>query len=288
MVDTIPVEDSSPLLQGDILVWPNRYGVWDRYGVVLTADCDIENDKSHGLISYVPLLTFSGYVQEVIFNSIKKQESGEQIESIWKQINKLNRENHSDAPLLTKSDIIDWVMSEDGALIAEAIGCKNRNEITKLSRKIEIFRAFATLPNAAQDYTEAINSLKIAYAVKEKGKQDAALKIVQDKIKSSFDNLPESTFLITSVQGSEDSGLIAMLSHLRQTKRENIYFLLSEIVSDDHALRFSRLEKDYKYGVAQRFGHLFSRIGFDIAYDRQCEAIISRFSERPLTSGESK
>jgi hypothetical protein len=63
-VDCSLVEDDLPLRQGDIFTWVDRarQRPWRTFGIVITADCDLAQEKTKGQLSYLPILNFEDYI----------------------------------------------------------------------------------------------------------------------------------------------------------------------------------------------------------------------------------
>src|SRR5256885_8963072 len=58
-----PNTDAAPLHQGDIFHWLASVDPWSKFGLIITADCDIRKNKHRGILSYVPILTLRDYLR---------------------------------------------------------------------------------------------------------------------------------------------------------------------------------------------------------------------------------
>ena len=60
MLESAPAEDAASIRQGDVLEWidPGAH----RFGVIVTADCDIANEKFGEFLTYVPAIDLRTYL----------------------------------------------------------------------------------------------------------------------------------------------------------------------------------------------------------------------------------
>jgi hypothetical protein len=63
--EIVQVADSEPVRQGDILRHYEPGNVSEAYCVVLTADCDISNDKFGDFYSVLPIVSASDYLTKI-------------------------------------------------------------------------------------------------------------------------------------------------------------------------------------------------------------------------------
>jgi hypothetical protein len=56
-----------PIRQGDIFAWGDWASRedWEKFGVIITADCDIANNRASSFLAYLPILSLESYVKLV-------------------------------------------------------------------------------------------------------------------------------------------------------------------------------------------------------------------------------
>lgn len=138
-----------PIRQGDV------FGFWDwrarpslaKFGVIVTADCDIENGRSDQDLVYLRIISQADYI-EVFWSSAKLEIARKKsVDDLVGQVNKLRRSLNSEASDLTVAEMEQWIASEASANIVAALDVTDAREIEKLTRNLDRTRNTAQLSN---------------------------------------------------------------------------------------------------------------------------------------------
>jgi hypothetical protein len=262
-----------PIRQGDV------FGFWDwrtraplaRFGVIITADCDIENGRPDQELVYLQILAQSDYVD--IFWSRSKLTvcRKKAVYDVLGQVNKLRHARDNNALALTIPDIEQWIASDTPSDIAHAIGMADGSEAERLIRNLEHAK------NTIQLTSTPLGTSCLDPLVQVRGQtREVLLRQAANDLKSERDDV----FFLTSLTDAEDStGYYILLDHIGVLPRHQLSDSLDAVSRGARAAyRFGTLAKTYKYSVAQRFAFLFQRIGLPDDHKHRHEAALNRIN----------
>jgi hypothetical protein len=260
-----------PIQQGDV------FGFWDwrtrpplsRFGVIVTADCDIENGQSDQELVYLRIVAQTDYV-DIFWSRSKLLGAREQaLRRLAPQINRLRRENDSEAQPLDPGEILSWVMSSTPCDIADAIQVSDEKEQARLIRSIEqtkIAADFANIP-VGSSCLDRLLELK---------NQERHVTLTQ-AVNDLHSNRDEIFFITALTDYSDVSGYYVLLDQIGAIRRDYIGDSIDAVRSGEKsAYRFGSLSKTYKYAIAQNFAFLFQKIGLPNDHKDRRNAALAR------------
>jgi len=262
-----------PIRQGDV------FGFWDwrtkpslaRFGLVITADCDIENGQPDQDLVYLRVITQADYI-EIFWSRAKLGVVRKtNVRDLTGQINKLRRARDAGAPDLTIAEVEQWITSESPANIADAIGGVEAREAERLSRNIDDAR------NSVQLATLPLGTACLDHLVTVRGRDRAnILKQAANDLRSERDDI----FFLTSLIDPDDAtGYYVLLDHIGAVAKDQLSDSIDAVSRGVKvAYRFGTLAQIYKYAVAQRFAFLFQRIGLPNDHKHRHEATLARIN----------
>jgi hypothetical protein len=298
-------DPDDPLRQGDIVAahpqtdgWANP---WTRFGVVLSADCDLAQEKTGPNLVYVPVVSHYTYLADVWLPSEAARLERLGREAIDKQLTSFDakvqyrhiaawgekggRENISNR------------LAERTQELGSTISCEKQEAILSLWHSVTELACLSAVPNPTQtDQLRDVLDRFIRYrGVVEPGRGDPAqyhknmieraLLSLQDRLDSWL--LRELIGLDPDMTQGTQFGFVVLLRSfsllpvtLIETHREEWYRNKTKY------LRICRLRGIYKADLVQRFANMFVRIGLEDYRDQEHKRLFIRCAES-LFPGET-
>jgi hypothetical protein len=271
------VEDS-PILQGDVFRWIDRSfeRPWSTYGVVVTADCDLLNQKTRGSVSYVPAFLMEDYIWHHWKEGKFEAASSALLKKFAARINnRLERIGQSQS--VSAQAALEWLerVGIDGLFTELAI--------TDNGQKRELFAVADELLTLTALLRTAVPDLKLlqrCYAIKNKKNQIEAndFSALANEIQSSISNLPGDVFFLPLESSGEAAGLFVMLRHIKQCDISAIATRVADMTfGSAQAKRLGRIGAPYRYAITQNLARVFSDIGLPTSYEKLRDASSSHF-----------
>lgn len=258
---TIP-DQNVDLRQGDILVnHPLPGKLPSRMLVVVTADCDIAQNKFGTHLACLRITWYSDYVRDVWGSSeIEKtreklaKQLGEQMRSAHKAATGLERK-------ISDTRAIEWLEEASPEDIAEALSVSSdaqKKFVTNLSKSRSALSAGADANSAFQKLA------RLKAILDEITVEDATSKLVE---KARTATLPDDVFMLPGLPGFDNSPALVLLRQVVALPATDVVLTRHEATNEAHYIRAGRLLETFKYALSQAFGHLYARIGLPATYE---------------------
>lgn len=259
---------NAPLRQGDVFRWLEPSDVWHRYGVVVTADCDLTHGKHDGVVSYVPALRASDYL--ALFYLPKQLEL--HIDALGAQVTKAARGLQAEympeyEVELSRSAIEEWLTRDGPEAIPAAM------EVSPGDQRESFIELAQRWKNASE-----------AFAVQDFGSQAAALLDLRglgapdakmrdklaDTLSSRLCSLPGDGMFLSSIGPGLTEGYVAYARRPRELREDLLALRQSELGAGVvETQRISRLRTPYRYRLTQQMTQVFSDIGLPSEYEAE-------------------
>jgi hypothetical protein len=280
---TNDIKPAGPLRQGDILRWDRRDGtVWTEYGVVVTADCDLEHNKMRNWVSYVPLVRFESYVSDVWGPDYVEKKVSKILESAVSTIRSAHAETKPGATL-TASAVADWINRDDPSGIASAIFGKNCSDKVRLPFEKIIARAKAAL-NCQNELSARTGELdpyikRITIRASQlfpDGKGSA--QTIKEALNGHCGSLPGDVFFIGAIPGEGNDGYFALLRHVTQCSLDDISLDPAQRPGPVLPLRrIAKLQPPFVFAMTQQLAKVFSDIGLPASYAERMTTCVKKY-----------
>jgi hypothetical protein len=262
-----PATDADPIRQGDVFRWlGDDDPVWKRYGIVVTADCDIAFDKHAGVLSYVPVLRAEHYLS-LAFLPDQVQRVRDLIADEIRTLARRLKETHQPgyAGDLTDRGIDDAVRTEEAPYMADALNVPvgpDRQQLTGLIEAHQRCDAAA----GAMNYSVYRDAIEIAALSRGLDAEKAVRRLASDTT-NRLERPPGDVFFVGSVHEARE-GFVAYLRLVREINQTEIAITTPQVrVGDAKAIRVARLRSPYVYRLTQQLGDVFSAIGLPTTYE---------------------
>ncbi len=286
MQDCEAVDATLPVRQGDVLkrVQPDGKG---SLVVVVTADCDIANNKvGDAGLACVQLTPLANYMLNEHASAQARRQLRKRFEKATEWINKRWLQCDPSHVPLTEESVQRWLTQDPPDRIESALGLPLDNQRSFIKRESAALRsAHEFIENAGDQYC-AIDALR---ALQNKPTSRA------EQLKTLFGtvdpgDLPLDMFFISSVPGEPDVGFIAKLRALSFVPLNRSFTSMAAAKECENTfIRVGRLAPTFRHAMAQQFGMLFARIGLPKPYEIDREAAFAVVAEQLANDmGEEK
>ncbi|WP_315450841.1 hypothetical protein [uncultured Treponema sp.] len=230
-------DNSIPLRQGDILLFPKKEER-ERYGIVVTGDCDIAQKKCRRIISYCTITTANYYIStEVMYDAVISKEINKLEESVLKNVYSQLKAERSETFLST-------------LLTLESSDLNNLLKDKNLIMKIEMLKSIKDKIEYSMADCIAIYKMNNKNSVND----DELIKI-KGKFLSKLNSLPGDKYHISEIPNqNDDYGYIVHLRYINTISQD-------DIEKQNNLYRIGHLEAPYLYKLTQKLGAIFSDIG---------------------------
>jgi hypothetical protein len=252
IIECDTVNQSESLRQGDVLEFIIKTSLWRKYGIVITADCDIVHGKNSDVFSYCPIISINDYLSSVF---IRKQIRLEEI--LTRTKNLIDKANRNRSKKGVDIDIIyPWIMDR---------GIENAlTDIDINSNKIKELISF--IYNYRKECDSLSLYLKYKSITDKNFKKDEELKRIKSKFKSFISSLPGDLFYINYIHGLKDFGYVVNLRIIGNFVKEDVNIGNN---NDDKTIlkRIARMIPPFNYRLTQKLAQMFSDIGLPKEYE---------------------
>jgi len=259
-------------MQGDILKLhrPDEFSQDFSYGVLINADCDMENKKNDGVIAFLPIYKFEEYLDKFWVNNFKQMQLNNAKSAL---IKRLEKEKDFD-------DLCNWIRSlssidetKDVAIsLHEKLKFKKAEELEALLQKIYYS---LSLCNSA------------ATILKQYAPQQAPKEFIEAQLNAAKKGIGEGNLFFSEIKGVRDLGFVIRSNRIysiseKQCHKEFSQFQAYGSDKETNVYRIGKFSAIYQMKIAQTFAYQYSRIGLSneitnlstIAIDALCHKFL--------------
>jgi len=259
--------DDLPLRQGDVVEFIAPTST--RFGIVVTADCDIAQLKHNNTISYVPLLALPSFLATFFVPRRLDRALPQLRQDLTRRLTAARQQAQPNSSPFSEEAIDVWVNNADAVAITEAVETpKERRE--DLIALINTYRR-AREARGSDDIDVGVDALT-AIGVYRGTTNEKALAKIQEEIQGYLRSLPGDAFFIGSIGETPElrSGFIAYLRILRELHPSNVALRPADLRSAEvHVKRVARLKSPYVYRLTQQLASVFASIGLPTEYETE-------------------
>ncbi len=246
LLDTAVGPDAK-LRQGDLIVFEGSENPLRKVGIIVTADCDLEQRKHARLVTLVPVVDARTILERYLL------------------LEDCERKREPIESYLFKAYSIDLRQERATKLTILRQTCAPSDLDGKDSRKVAVDFVFGSSDFIAVDgYAKLMRDI---------GSGPKGKNALRDQIRSRGDLL-----MLPSIKKLGVAGHIAWLRHIWQVGLDDIALRTSE-VSTRPGERLGRLDSPFRYRLTQLMAQVFSDIGLPNIPDEMDEAIEEAYGE---------
>lgn len=267
------VSDPDRIEQGDVIEWLPAFAEspWRKFGIVVTADCDLAWGKHGGVISYVPALLSDDFIWREFRGPFFRARRDEALQSAVKLANMAIKKLTSQDSNLSRSAIQDWLarVGRDGLLDEIGVTDNARVKLDAVLEQILVCDEVLGAPDFDMPLLE-----RAFAATASKGGRDALIRKIEDQWKQ----LPGDIFHLPSLPTGDEKGVFLMLRHIRQLSVAEIAGRPDDIERGDAKVkRVARVCAPYRYAITQNLARVFADIGLPEDHESRRKSSAQRF-----------
>lgn len=273
------IDDSSPIRQGDIIKRTSMNKAPEtEWGVIVTADCDIANNKMGNYLSFVPIVSAREYV-ETIWADIKVAAlTATLCDKARNLIHKADKSRDPNVAILSSAELLSW-LKVDGANTILTTLMQSTTE--PLSRQLApTLMALEVLTTPRQGSKTPFERLLTAWRI-----DCRSISEQRNSIASALDQkqIRDEYVLIPTLPNQTEIGYVILLRDIRTAHHKDVYLTPFDARIDgksDAFIRTCRFNDALRFAIAQRFARLFFSIGFSKSFeDERSQAFSLSLSE---------
>ena len=269
--------------QGDIIHRPsNGEESPHQWGFIITADCDIVQDKAGAKLSYLEIVTARDFLEHVWSSEVLRKLRRELLKETAALVTKAARQLDSSYDALTTADLLAWLTDSSRTDIVATLGLPAKKQT---------------------QYLEALERVELAHGIRDDGttplqrlrqiwtNQKAADATIRTRLTQALDyNRATDFHLIPSIPGSDKLGFVVLLREVSAIPFTSIFgsALGHQIAGDPTAFYVAGPSNDnLRYAISQKMAFLFSRIGMSDDYESQCDVVTQIAVEETLAGPDN-
>lgn len=267
---------NEPLAQGDVFEWVELHKArpWKTFGVIVTADCDLFQDKANGRISYVPAFTAEDYLWHFWKNKRLAPVLKSNFGKLRVRTSKLLIAQTEGAAELSE-EAMTYMIRQHRENLPDIIGLKDKGQIA-IYRTI-LDKVIALIDLLGSENPNLVQLVSCYQHLTNKTGTENQEQLVKD-FQSALGTLPGDIFHITTTSGMEDGGLFLLLRYISQCDVSDIAVRPEDLrFGSAKARRIGRIAAPFRYAMTQNLGRVFSDIGLPEAYAERQSSSSARF-----------
>ncbi|MDM5151554.1 hypothetical protein [Aeromonas salmonicida] len=264
--------DDENIRQGDIII--NLIGKNGgshisniTYGVILTADCDIAQDKSRDRYTWLEIIPVEQYIEHYWVQSEIKKIIKKQGRICIEILNPHIKKEHPLLSPLTEKSLCEWLVSNS---VEEVICALRYNPQDSILRKLK------ALLIASRD-SESSNLDKLIEIKENLGTNKTAFIATLKEALSGSGDFPDFIFIPEIPAQDHSIGFIILLRNISTLRHHDLY--KNEIDArvngnENGYYRIGRFSDALRFSISQKVVFLFSRIGMESDFEQSCVTAI--------------
>lgn len=235
--------------------------------MVITADCDLANNKHRDQVTCVPVLEANDYLVDMILSKTSEGLEAKGLEVVSEVL------AGTEYPRVSEERMRDWVHEEEPVTVADQLAVPDG---PKRERLLGALGALKMLKNQKRGLEETTNLLREANQMLPNGKKPEGFsESLASTIHSAFRQTPGDAFFLNAVANDLASGYFAYLRHVVQISEAEI--ALGPARSAATYRRISAIDERYVHAIVQQFALVFMSIGMPESYESSRAGLAGSF-----------
>ena len=259
---------SEPISQGDIIekIVNNDQC---KYGIIITGDCDIDKNKTNGILSYCQVIEMKDYFLNYFLKEKLRDLSKNIIDNIFQIANKAIKNKNKNHIGFDLDFFKEWILVTDFDKIQQVFNNCN----AKFFDLLRIYRQFNIEEiEPCDSYIKG----KLIYLCK--NDYECERKKLFNDFQNKIASLPGDWFYLNGLPSKNDTGYLIYLRQIREISIDQIA-INPETEKNRNFKRIGKLKSPYIYRITQMLGSVFSDIGLPKDYEDQRKFTVEYFFE---------
>jgi hypothetical protein len=267
------VSDIAPIRQGDVIQLDARGDDADPFwGVIVTADCDIAQEKMGEFYTYLRIATAREYVERIWASEELAKASADYGAKSVQMIQDIDRKRDTRVHAMQVSDLINWIREDGAELVADVVQIVNP---TQRKKAVGLFKALALTDEREAEFETPLARLTTCWSHAGKSPKDQKSQIENAlnhrKMRGDF-------MFIPTLPNEKRIGFVVLMRDIRSILKSDLYLsrLSLKIAKGEPGFyRIGRFSDFIRYAIAQKMAFLFSRIGMTEVFESEADEAIS-------------
>ncbi len=261
------IDEKGPVSQGDVIKWCDRHFIrpWQTYGIIVTADCDLEWNKYGGRISFVPSLLTEDYILHQWRLSEFQSSCSSHVSKATTRLNTWREKQDAASLDLSVEAVANWLSRVGCGGLLDELGIVGLNDRNTFLPVLEAALAHLKLLNCSQPDLSLLRACR----------NDAD---VIKSFKRHISGLPGDVFHLPDHPEDKNDGLFVMLRHITQCDIGDIARTPEDLrFGSARSMRIARVGPPYRYSITQNLARVFADIGLPREYSDLRNDCVDRF-----------
>lgn len=245
---------------------------WRRFGIVVTADCDLFFEKHSGILSYVPVIPLTEYLTRFHLSRRFEEHRQPVVDELVTALRKHQAIAHPEFPEpVSEEAALRWVERDGPTAMIDQLGVVDPVERSRMIKLAEDYQ-FSVRAAEAGTFDEQVDALtRLRWHRSKK-----AAKATWSEISSLVKRLPGDAFFIGTLAVGYESGYVAYLRLVRDVRQDEVAIRQSDLGRESaKARRIARLRSPFIHALTQQLGAVFSSIGLPTRYEDNRSRLVS-------------
>jgi hypothetical protein len=265
---------AEPLRQGDVFEWRlQQNDPWRRWGVIVTADCDLHRSKHRGVLSYVPILSIDAFLSTHWIPDQVERQFEHHGNSTRALINRVSGRGEGEDTGISLGAFSDWLVRDGIDGIVASLPGVDEGSRRDLIQRLELCRDVKSLREAVS-LRDHVRALAAFLAKASRGDAPVAEERLWQQIAAFMLRLPGDAFFLDLLSPAYNTGYVACLRRIHEINASQFPESPLEAEAVD-VVRISRMNAPYKYRLTQQLAAVFTDIGLPDSHQTSCKAAVT-------------
>lgn len=273
--ECVPLYSSSELIkQGDVFEWRKPEEPWKKWGIVVTADCDLLWNKYRGTLSYVPVISLDSFVSTHWLPEQFDKLLGARVNFALPLVRTIL--DPSGASELSPEGLVQWLHRDGLDKVLSALSVDKESDTSNaLASCSDVISARGVThdPRTGMETFIRLSSQSRKKKTGDLGNPE------WEKLENAMRQLPGDMFFLSSISPVYKEGYVAYLRGIRELHVSQFPATTFDFNTSD-VVRIARLTSPYKYRITQQLAAVFSDIGLPGSHVDACRKATIALRER--------
>jgi hypothetical protein len=260
------VADDDEIRQGDIIM--RRTGKdTHSLGVIVTADCDIAQNKAGDRLTWLEIVSSQRYLNEIWAVEQLRRLARRQSKICCERINSILAKSETPLGYLSEASLVDWLRDEEPRAIVEKL---RRSSGAAIDNQFVNTLSATRTALGLRGSSSSLDQLREAWTF-----LGRSSKSQQATIREAFDvdrGFPDYLLVpeLPNVDGVGYTILLRAISSLNSNELFKNEADARSAGSEHSFFRIGRFNDTTRHAIAQKLAFLFSRIGLPSSFEDEC------------------
>lgn len=264
--------DTGRLRQGDIIEWTDKnVDEFRVHAIIVTADCDIAQNKTRGILTYAPIFSMQKYLGNFFIPDQLEKARSKLFGVLRERLHSMQGKYLPGLNQFSDMAIGSWVQRASAAEICSKFTEAGANELKNLDDAVRNYIRATKVDSLSSDQMADIIG---QYASVIYPTSPSPEETLGKELSNHLQNLPGDVYFIHNISEELSGGYFIMLRYISQCPSNQIAVSAEGQNIGTTARRISRLRSPYVYSLTQALGRVFSDVGLPDRHEKILKTIV--------------